>query len=75
VKINNIKNQIESAVNNIDDKKDTYDNFIEWVMSVSKYIGYRIDRDKVNMYDFLIMNKNMIKDIEVLNKLNKKTTK
>jgi hypothetical protein len=39
--------------------KSTEDDYVKWIVSVSKYMGYRIDRNKVMVSEFLAMSKQM----------------
>jgi hypothetical protein len=46
-------------------------DFTAWIVSVSKYIGYRIDRKTTLLLEFLTMNKLMIDELEMMKKRNK----
>jgi hypothetical protein len=47
-------------------------DFTAWIVSVSKYMGYRIDRKTVMVAEFLTMNKLMSNELEVRAKQMKK---
>ncbi|MDR3285976.1 MAG: hypothetical protein LBT27_00860 [Prevotellaceae bacterium] len=47
-------------------------DFTEWIVAVSKYMGYRIDKKTTFLSEFLEMAKQMNKEIEVKNKKLKK---
>ena len=43
-------------------------DFTAWIVQVSKYMGYRIDRKKITVSEFIEMNKQMEKEMESLRK-------
>jgi hypothetical protein len=44
-------------------------DFTAWIVSVSKYMGYRIDRKEVTVSEFLTMNKLMTEELERMKKM------
>jgi hypothetical protein len=47
-------------------------DFTVWIVSVSKYMGFRIDRHTVSVAEFLTMNKIMVNELEAKAKQMKK---
>lgn len=43
-------------------KKSTEGDYISWIVSVSKHMGYHIDRKTITVYEFLEMSKQMEKE-------------
>jgi hypothetical protein len=43
-------------------------DFTSWIIAVSKYMGYRIDRKTTTVAEFLSANKIMEHEIEIINK-------
>jgi hypothetical protein len=45
-----------------DRHKSTEEDYVKWIVAVSKYMGYRIDRNKVTVLEFLEMSRQMEKE-------------
>jgi hypothetical protein len=54
------------------EKKASENDFTRWIISVSKFMGYRIDRHKVTIAEFLEMNREWEETIKAKNKQKQK---
>jgi hypothetical protein len=57
-----LSRELESADTKKPDTQSGEMDFIEWVVVLSKAAGYRIDRDKITVAEFLTVNKVVAKE-------------
>jgi hypothetical protein len=72
IKLEAIRKKIDDLIKATGENSITEDAFVNWIVNISKWMGYRIDRDKVTMYEFAIMSNKMLKEEQIIKEQHKK---
>jgi hypothetical protein len=69
VELQGKEKELERIRNGNDGESVSEVNFTSWIVSVSKYMGYRIDRKITLLSEFLTMNKLMVEELKMKDKV------
>jgi hypothetical protein len=75
IRLSGIQKKLQEMIKSMEEKTFTEEVFISWMVNVSKWIGYRINRYNVTMYEFAVITKKMIEEAEISKKHTEKLAK